>query len=182
MKNKEEAGAIESATPRKKNKLLGWLIDASLVIAIFVGIQIWMQQGMADGEAIDFKATTTSGESIELSNYKGKPLLLHFWASWCHYCNFEQSSITDISKDMPVLTVAFQSGNSMEVSEFMKEKGISSWITVADEDGSISKSYGVSAVPATFIIDDEGKIRFKTAGLTSKWGLELRLWLAKLLY
>jgi len=172
----------EKPVKRKKNKVLGWLLDAFLVIAIFVAIQMWMQRGMAGGEAIDFKAVTTSGENIALSDYKGKTFLLHFWASWCHYCNFEQSSITDISKDTPILTVAFQSGNATEVAEFMKEKGILSWVTIADEEGDISKRYGVSAVPATFIIDENGKIRFKTAGFTSEWGLKLRLWLTRLLY
>ncbi len=172
----------EKPVKRKKNKVLGWFIDAVVIIAIFVAIQMWMQRDMAGGEAIDFKAVTTSGEDIALSDYKGKPLLLHFWASWCHYCNFEQSSITDISKDTPILTVAFQSGNATEVAEFMKEKGISSWVTIADEEGDISKSYGVSAVPATFIVDKNGIIRFKTAGFTSEWGLKLRLWLARLFY
>jgi peroxiredoxin len=178
MENREK----EEPVKRKKNKVLGWFFDALLVIAIFVAIQMWMQRDMAGGEAIDFKAVTVSGESIEISDYKGKPLLLHFWASWCHYCNFEQSSITDISKDTPVLTIAFQSGNDIEVAEFMKKKGISSWVAIADEEGDISRSYGVSAVPATFIIDEDGKIRFKTAGFTSEWGLKLRLWLARLLY
>lgn len=182
MKDTENTENKEEPKVRKKNKVLGWLFDALLVIAIFVAIQVWMQKGMADGDALDFKAVTTTGESIALSDYKGKSLMLHFWASWCHYCNFEQSSITDINKDTPVLTVAFQSGNGMEVSQFMQEKGISSWVVIADEDGAIAKSYGVSAVPATFIIDGKGKIRFKTAGFTSKWGLKLRLWLAKLLY
>jgi peroxiredoxin len=172
----------EKPVKRKKNKVLGWFFDAVVVIAIFVAIQMWMQRDMAGGEAIDFKAVTTSGESVALSDYRGKPLLLHFWASWCHYCNFEQSSITDISEDTPVLTVAFQSGSTTEVADFMKEKGISSWIAIVDEEGDISKSYGVSAVPATFIIDENGKIRFKTAGFTSKWGLKLRLWLTSLLY
>ena len=172
----------EKPVKRKKNKVLGWFFDAVVIIAIFVAIQMWMQRDMAGGKAIDFKAVTTSGENIALSDYKGKSLLLHFWASWCHYCNFEQSSITDISKDTPILTVAFQSGNATEVTEFMKEKGISSWVTIADEEGDISKSYGVSAVPATFIVDKNGIIRFKTAGFTSEWGLKLRLWLARLFY
>lgn len=172
----------EEPVEQKKNKVLGWLRDALIIITIFVGVQWWMNQGMADGEVIDFKAVTTTGESITLSEYKGKPFLLHFWASWCHYCTFEQSSITAISKDTPVVTVAFQSGSDIEVSQFMQEKGISSWTVVMDEEGSISKNYGISAVPATFIVDGEGKIRFKTAGFTSKWGLQLRLWLTKLLY
>jgi len=173
---------IKKPVARKKNKVLGWFLDALLVIAIFIAVQVWMQKGMAGGDAFDFKAVTTSGDAIALSDYKGKPLLLHFWASWCHYCNFEQSSITDISKDTPVLTVAFQSGDAKDVTQFMKEKGISSWVVVADQEGVISKRYGVSGVPATFIIDEAGKIRFKTAGFTSKWGLRLRLWLANLLY
>ncbi len=172
----------KDSADKGKSKLRGWLIDALLIVAIFVGIQFWMQRGMAQGDAPDFKTILTGGQAVELSDYRGSPLLLHFWASWCPYCNFEQGSITDLAKDSQVLTVAFQSGDRTEVIAFMEKKGIQKWPVISDEDGKLAQSYGVSAVPSTFIIDGKGKIRFKTAGLTSKWGLQLRLWLVKVLY
>ena len=47
-----------------------------------------------------------------------------------------------------------------------------------DEDGKLATQFGVHGVPTSYILDAKGKIRFREVGLTSSWGLRLRLWLA----
>lgn len=158
-----------------------WSIDFVIIAAIFFAVQFWMQRGMVEGDAPDFKEVTLANNTVTLSDYSGKPLLLHFWGSWCPYCNFEQSSISDLSKDWQVLTIAYRSGDADAVAAFAKEKGIEAWPIIVDEDSNLAKKYGVKAVPATYIVDGNGKIRLKTAGFTTKWGLQLRLWLTKVL-
>lgn len=175
----------KSAEEKKKKirpRWQRWSIDFLIVVAIFIAVQFWTQRGMAEGDAPDFNAITLAKNSVSLADYSGKPLLLHFWASWCPYCNFEQSSISELSKDWQVLTIAYQSGDADKVAAFAKEKGIEAWPIVVDENSQLANKYGVRAVPATYIIDGHGKIRSKTAGFTTKWGLELRLWLTKVLY
>ena len=51
-------------------------------------------------------------------------------------------------------------------------------MTVLDEDGAISKRYGLRGVPAVFVLDGSGKIRFSSVGYTSELGIRIRLWLA----
>lgn len=175
----------KKSTEEKKEKVRPrwqrWSIDFVIIAAIFFAVQFWTQRGMVEGDAPDFKEVTLANNTVTLSDYSGKPLLLHFWASWCPYCNFEQSSISDLSKDWQVLTIAYQSGDADAVAAFAKEKGIEAWPIIVDEDSSLAKKYGVKAVPATYIVDGNGKIRLKTAGFTTKWGLQLRLWLTKVL-
>lgn len=158
-----------------------WGIDFIIIVAIFLAVQFWMQRGMVEGDAPAFEQVTLANNTVSLAEYSGKPLLLYFWASWCPYCNFEQSSITELSKDWQVLTIAYQSGDAEEVAAFAREKGIESWPIIVDENSTLANEYGVRAVPASYIIDANGKIRLKTAGFTTKWGMELRLWIAKLL-
>jgi peroxiredoxin len=72
-----------------------------------------------------------------------------------------------------------QSGTAIEVTRFMREQGLS-FPALNDHDGSISHAWGVNAVPASFIISPDGKIRFVEVGYTTGIGLRFRLWLAGL--
>ncbi len=151
-------------------------------LVIFLALQAWKQRDMADGEAPAFQATLLQGETITLDAYRGKPLLLHFWSSTCPICKLEEGSISDLNRDknIQVLTVAFYSGSSSAVTAFLKERQLTAWPVVLDQEGELGRKYGVIGVPATFFIDAGGKIRFRTIGLTSKWGMKIRLWLTRL--
>jgi len=169
----------EQKTPAKKLRLISLLKNLVFFIIIFTAILAWKQRNMVKGEAPVFQTTLITDESVNLSAYQGKPLLLHFWASWCPICKFEEGSISDLNDDegLQLLTIAFQSGNNAEVKRFMMKQNIETWPVVVDQEGSLASQYGVTGVPATFFIDKNGQIRFKTMGLTSKWGMKFRLWL-----
>ncbi len=166
---------------KPKGRWVRWLIEIAIILAIIIGVRIWQHRGMLDGEAPDFEYKALSGETIHLDNYRGKPVLLHFWASWCPMCEMEQSSISAISKDWKVITVAFQSGGEDEVERYMERKEITDWVTIVDDGGELAEKYGIRGVPTSYVLDAEGAIRFREVGLTSGWGLRIRLWLAKLL-
>jgi peroxiredoxin len=160
----------------RRHPLFSFLIQTVIFLALYFAFRAWTQREMVNGPAPDIAAIAISGESVSLRQYRGEPLLLHFWASWCKICQFERSTITNIDKNWPVLTVAMQSGNKEEVTTFM-EKHHLKWTTLVDESGELTKRYGVPGVPASFIIDSSGNIRFKEMGYTTSWGLKFRLWL-----
>ncbi|QTR50052.1 protein disulfide oxidoreductase [Candidatus Thiothrix anitrata] len=169
-------------TNRKPRRWLRWTIEILVIVAIIFGVRAYQQRDMIDGIAPNFERGSLNGSVVRLSDYQGKPHLLHFWASWCPMCEFEQGSISAIAKDHPIITVAFQSGNSEEVQRYMERKEITEWITVVDEDGKLSEQYGIHGVPTTYVLDAQGNIRFREVGLTSGWGLRLRLWLTDVWY
>jgi len=163
---------------KKKRRWLRLLIEALIIIAIIFAIRGWQQKDLVTGIAPTFQSVMLDGKTVNLIDYNGKPLLLHFWASWCPFCKFEESSINSIQKDWSVLTVAFQSGDKTEVVKHMKERQIDSWPTIVDQDSRLAELFGVKGVPTSYIIDGNGNIRFTEVGLTSGWGLRARLWWA----
>lgn len=149
-------------------------------LVIFIALQTFMQRNMASGIAPAFNTTTTliDDKPVSLEQYKGKPIMLHFWADWCPKCKLEEGSISDINTtDTQLVTIAFQSGDNKQVQAFLSERKIEDWPVIVDQSGSLSHQYGVTGVPATFFVDSSGNIRFKTIGITSKWGMQIRMWL-----
>ncbi len=168
-----------NSKPKKKYRWLRLLFEILIIVAIVFAIRAWQQKDTVSGVAPSFQSVMLDGKTISLEDYNGKPLLLHFWASWCPFCKFEESSINDIQKDWPVLTVAYQSGDKSDVIKHMKQRSIEAWPTIVDQDSRLADLFGVKGVPTSYVIDGNGNIRFTEVGLTSGWGLRLRLWWAE---
>ena len=164
--------------PKAKRRWLRILIEILIIVGIIFAIRTWQQKDMATGVAPNFQSVLLDGKTVNLEDYNGKPLLIHFWAEWCPFCKLEEGSISSIQKDWPVLTVAYQSGDKSDVIKHMKERNIESWPTIVDQDSRLAELFGVTGVPTSYIIDGEGNIRFAEVGLTSSWGLRARLWWA----
>ncbi len=161
----------------KARKALILTAEVLVFVALYFGIKAYTQRGLASGPAPQIQAVLLSGEKVDLSDYRGRPVLVHFWATWCPICQMEQGSIQAINEDWPVLTIAMQSGDADEVSKYLRDEGLD-WATIVDESGELSRGFGVTGVPASFVLDGAGQVRFKEVGYTTNWGLRARLWLA----
>ena len=153
-------------------------LELGLIFLIFIVLKTWLQRSMIEGVPPLIQASTLSGQPFDIQALKGKPLLVHFWASWCGVCKLEQDSIEAISKDHTIITIAMKSGTADEVRHYMQQHQLS-FPVINDPEGKITYSYGVHAVPASFILNPQGEIAFRESGYTTGWGLRIRLWLAK---
>ncbi len=160
-------------------KWRGFAVNVLVVVAVVAGIRLWQQRDMASGAAPLLQGVTLAGRHYELPARPAHPVLVHFWATWCPVCRAEQGSIAAIARDASVITVAMQSGASQEVARYLQEQQLD-FPVVNDADGRIAAAWGVHAVPASFIIAPDGRIRFVEVGYTTEAGLRLRLWLAGL--
>ena len=157
-------------------------IEIVVILAIYLAIKSFMQRDLVDGPVPSFEDTLlgvhgSGSQSFNIQSYQGKPLLLHFWATWCSICKMEENSIASISEDYEVITVAMNSGSDMEITAYLEEQGLN-FPVVVDEHGAIAERFGVRGVPTSFIIDPDANIKFTEVGFTSELGLRLRLWLA----
>jgi thiol-disulfide isomerase/thioredoxin len=160
---------------KKKNR---WVIEIVVIIFILVAARLWMQRDVVKGIAPDISQIMLGGQQFDLAQAK-KPLLIHFWATWCPVCKLEQSNINNIAKDYPVITIAMQSGSDLEVRQFMQDEKLS-FNVINDEEGILSRSYKIKGVPVSFIVNANSKIEFIEVGYTTEPGLRLRLWWAGL--
>ena len=167
---------------KKSNSKLSrlWRISLQglLIVAIIVGVNLWRTRDAVSGPAPPLVATTLDGAHFEMKEHLGKPLFVHFWAEWCPICTLEEDNIQSLSGDYEVITVAMMSGDDETVRAHMKERGLS-FKVINDESGQIAAEWGVQAVPATFVIDAAGEIRFVEMGYSSRPGLILRHWLVE---
>ena len=105
---------------------------------------------------------------------KGKPLVIHFWATWCPTCKLEASNIEAVSKAYDVLSIAVNSGTDAKIQAYMKDRDLT-FRVVNDVEGTWAKQFHVEAYPTTFIYDANGELKFTEVGYTSTVGLLARL-------
>jgi thiol-disulfide isomerase/thioredoxin len=110
----------------------------------------------------------TNGTPLKLSDLKGKVVLLNFWATWCPPCREEMPSMMKLNgfmagKPFQMVAVSIDEGGKQAVDAYFKESGYS-LPTYFDESGASSKSYGITGVPESFIIDKQGILVKKIIG------------------
>ena len=134
--------------------------------------KVKMLQKVSIGKiAPEFKAKNPDGEIVSLSDVKGKYTLIDFWAAWCGPCRKENPNLLEVynnfnSKGFDIISISLDGRRG-------KTEGKKAWIDAIDKDGigawyhisnldyfkcEIAKTYGVTSIPSSFLIDEKGKI------------------------
>ena len=119
--------------------------------------------------APNFDLSDLSDELVIFEEYRGKPIVLNFWATWCAPCRIEmpviQNKYEKYSGELAV--VAINNAESKEdVQAFVNEFGLT-FDFLLDPEAEIQRLYQISGYPTTFIIDSDGVIRVRHIGLLS---------------
>ena len=168
---------MRSEPPRGARKWIRRGIQVGLVLAALFAVRAYQQRGVASGMAPPIDAPALDGTWLKTSDLRGQPVLVHFWASWCGVCRVMEGSVVDVARDHRVVAVATRSGDVADVAQFARAHHLEMPI-VLDERGAIAAAYGVQALPTSFVVGPDGRIRFTEVGYTTELGLRARLWLA----
>jgi DsbE subfamily thiol:disulfide oxidoreductase len=117
--------------------------------------------------APEFTLTDLNGKMVSLREYKGRYVILNFWATWCPSCVSEMPFLQEIynkEKDKGITVIGIDYNEDQEkVKKFLSKYGITFTILM-DNNLKVSKDYGVVGLPVTFLIDSEGRIKKKFRG------------------
>ena len=146
-------------------------LTAILAIALALGLVATSCQCATDGDtagspqvgklAPDFELDTLDGQTVVLSQLRGRPVVVNFWATWCGPCRHEMPFLQQVYEDWPgeelvVMTINVAESSS-KVSQFMQSYELS-FPVLLDSDGNVTQSYNVTGIPTTFFIDKFGFI------------------------
>lgn len=124
--------------------------------------------GVKAGElARDFELSTLDGNTVKLSDYKGKKVILNFWATWCGPCRAEMPEMQTYSeenKDVEILAVNLTTSEPGidNVEKYIEEGGYTFMILLDQQN--MYRYYDVLTMPTTFFIDKEGIISYRHLG------------------
>jgi len=107
-----------------------------------------------------------------------KPIIVHFWGSWCPVCKAEIANINSLAKDYEVITVAVNSGSDQEIKDFLIKQGLT-FKVINDASGDIASSFGIEVFPTTLIYDSNGTLQFSEVGYRTVAGLIGRMLFVK---
>ncbi|MBJ6799566.1 TlpA disulfide reductase family protein [Geomonas propionica] len=114
--------------------------------------------------APDFRLPALAGEGKSLAQYRGKIVLVNFWASWCPYCRDEMPSMDRLVKSFPKGELVVVAVNvEKKVPERFRKLPFT-FDFLSDANGFVQQRYGASRLPDTFIVDRKGVLRQRVTG------------------
>jgi len=126
--------------------------------------------------APDFSLESLDGPTMRLSDFRGKAVLLNFWATWCGPCKIEMPWFVELQKQygpqgFQIVGVAMDDASKQDIAKFAKDMGVNYPILIGKE--AVGDAYGgVPGLPESFFIGRDGKIVDKIVGLEGKAEIE----------
>ena len=164
----------------KRNPLILAVVGAIVAVMLWTGIHAARKNaaqpaiyGNLRGQvAPDFDLKSLDGKNLKLSDFRGKAVLLNFWATYCGPCKIEMPWFVELQKEygpqgFQIVGVAMDDASTEDIDKFAKEMGVNYPILLGKE--AVGDSYGgVNVLPTTFFIDRDGKLVAREFGLQSR--------------
>ena len=146
---------------------MNWIKPILVVAAMLFAAGQIQAASTAAGPAPDFTLKSNSGKNIKLSELRGQVVMINFWASWCGPCRQEMPLLDQLYQRYQPMGFTLLGVNVEEDSgaadKILKEIPVS-FPVLYDNKSKVSESYQVQAMPSTFLIDRDGKLRYLHKG------------------
>jgi thiol-disulfide isomerase/thioredoxin len=165
-----------------RNPIALILVALAIALGLYVGYhkarrpEATLSARLQSGTAPDFSLESLDGKTMRLSDFRGKAVLLNFWATWCAPCKIEMPWFIDLQKEyasqgLQIVGVAMDDASKEDIAEFAKDMGVNYPILIGKE--SVGQEYGgVNGLPESFLIARDGHIVDRIIGLRGKAEIE----------
>ncbi len=138
----------------------------SLLLGMAVALGAYLSRHSATAVAVGSRAPSwtlpdAQGNTVRLSDFRGRPTVLNFWATWCFPCREEMPLLAQAAQAHPEMSlIAINEGETpADVARFLDEIGVRLPLVVYDSQGAVATQYQVRGFPTTFFLDEQGVIR-----------------------
>lgn len=138
------------------------------------------EESVQKNPAPDFTVIDYDGNKVKLSDYKGKPVVLNFWATWCYYCKVEMPDFNEAYKNYPdvqflMVNATGTNGETVESAKAYVEQEKYEFPVLFDTMYEANQAYRLSSFPMTVFIDADGNVVSSRVGMLTKEALEAEL-------
>ena len=164
----EESGSGETESTAEESEAAGAETEAA---ESGEGAGAETETAAEDAEmAPDFETVLSTGETVKLSDFRGKKVLLNFWATWCGYCIMEFPALERLSEDYPddLTVLAIDCGEDADTVQAFLEQNEYSFLIGMDEAYEVQRLYPTNGIPYTVLIDENGAVMHRTTGIPSR--------------
>jgi cytochrome c biogenesis protein CcmG/thiol:disulfide interchange protein DsbE len=143
-----------------------WSIVSVFVLLSFISLRTADAVAKVDLPiAPNFELTRADGQLFNLHDYAGKPVIVHFWATWCPYCKKLQPGLEKLRlkyqhTDLQMIGISFNEDDGANPGQSLLDRGVEMKTLVMGDD--VAKRYGVRGTPTTVFIDRSGHIAWVT--------------------
>jgi len=176
----EDAAAPEAPKPiRRFARLRRWGLEIGVVVVLFFALSSWQTRGLLPaGEPMPaFDLVDLQGQRVQLSDFRGKTLLVHVWATWCGVCRREFSALNalheSLDRDEALVTIVADSRDRARLARFVREHQLEYPVLLATDE--VIENYKIEAFPTNYYVDGTGMLRDKTVGLSTRTSMGARM-------
>jgi thiol-disulfide isomerase/thioredoxin len=155
-----------------KNIIKELLITLLMIFVISICLN-YIRKPNTDIQLPDIIKRDINNQEVVFETY-GKPVVIHFWATWCPTCKLEAPNIDSMKDDVHIITIAVNSGSDKDIQEFMTKNKLT-FKVINDSQSKLANRFNVEMFPTTFIYDKNQELKFSEVGYTSTAGLKARI-------
>ncbi len=161
------------------------LIALIMILSLSVSADVWASHALFEKlgvvpsrtskEAPSFSLVNVNGEKVTLEKFRGKPILLHFWATWCVPCQEELPALQKLyehsgGEQFEIIAVNIDRGNREKVLADIAKYGLK-FTNLMDPEQTVRKEYFIRGLPTSYLIGSDGRLRGFISGARS-WGIK----------
>ena len=167
------------------------LIDIAIVVTVVYAVQLWRAQslvpGGSDAPGLHLLQLGHNGEPdrlVQLDDFAGRPVLIHFWATWCGVCETEIGMVNAVHRALegqqPVLLTVVDDSDTDNIAalrSYMQQHDIEWNVLLGDPE--TLRAWRIEVFPTDYFVTPDGRIDSVHTGFSTAWGMRWRLWWAR---